>query len=166
FLLESLPDVKAPFADARLLVAMLKPVAKPPVSKPAQVTQPVSKPAQAMRPASEPAQVKQSEATSSDTNFDWQGFLDKIKTENDVIFAQLKGAKWEISGSKLVICPEKSFAKVILKKPSNLRIICDIAGREVLIDEIKNPEDDILKTKISGIIGGEVQEYGGGNPFK
>ena len=120
-LLDKLPDVKEPFADARLTAALLVNLAPTPAIKfSAESTIP-------KKPAPEKARStsakSSSETSNSETSKFKQFLLERAKARED--------------------------AKV----------------RENNHEKIENPQNDTTAAKISDIIGGEVQEYGGGNPF-
>lgn len=88
---------------------------------------------------------------------------------NDAVYSQVAKAGYNVSGSTLEIYPEKKIAKTILSRANNKKILIDAAnGLEVkILDAGENPnaKKDELISKISGIMGGEVQNDGGGNPF-
>ena len=110
-LLDKLPDIKEPFAEARLTVALL-------ARLPAEVAAPASNPAPASKPVSTPKPAPAPKPTPAPR-----------------------------PDSKM-----SNFEKFMLERKK-----AKSAG--------KNVENTTLSSKISDIIGGEVEEYGGGSPF-
>lgn len=149
-LLEKLPEVKDPFAEAKLLVCLFN-NAKSDVKikkEVPKVSEEVNKPL---------------------ANFDWNSFVEAVKGMNDAVYSQVVKAGHEVSGGLLHIYPDKKIAKTILSRDNNKRILVDAAGgMRVEIHEAKdnpNKPKDALISKISDIMGGEVENDGGGNPF-
>ncbi|MDO4753037.1 MAG: DNA polymerase III subunit gamma/tau [Candidatus Saccharibacteria bacterium] len=159
-LLGKLPEVRAPFADARLLYVLSSKLTSARQTRTVNA-QPIAEPKTAESATVLPTARK---AILTDS-FNWNIFLEEMRDINDVIYDQLKEAKWKLSNNQLLISPARSYAKIILGKPNNLKIISDVSGLEAKIDDGKNTEIDNLNSKISAIMGGEVQEYGGGSPF-
>ena len=177
-LLAKLPEVKAPYAEARLLVALAEASndhfsgsARP--SSTLYSGQLVETPESRLgaRPAdSSTLHSGDSKiSSSSQSSFDWAVFLDTVKGMNDAIYLQLKSVEHGVSGNTLDIYPTKRIAKTILARDNNKRILIEAAGgMKVIVHEVgenPNAEKDELISKISGIMGGEVQNDGGGNPF-
>ena len=122
-LLTTLPDVKEPFAEARLMTALLmnnSPAVPAPriQTSTAQVTKP-----QRPTPQAPKSQVPTPQAPTP--------------------------PKSEANLSR--------FEKFMLARSKNL-------SHNTPVDTIK-PQKDDLNSKISAIMGGEVEDYGGGNPF-
>jgi len=82
---------------------------------------------------------------------------------------QLKLVEYSVSGNILDIYPAKRVVKMILSKDNNKKILISAAGgmKVVIHDLGENPNTnkDELISKISDIMGGEVQNDSGGNPF-
>ncbi|MBR3228929.1 DNA polymerase III subunit gamma/tau [Candidatus Saccharibacteria bacterium] len=155
-LLTKLADVKTPFAEARLLVALSHPVAVPIAPVPNAPTPTIPKPTPAKTPTPEPSE------------FNWQNFLAKIKDQNDVIYMQLEKAEYNYANNNLDIYPTQKMGETILTSPNNLTIIKNnIININVTVHkygEKSQPKDEIL-SKFSDIMGGEVKNDGGENPF-
>ncbi len=156
-LLSKLPEVKAPFAEAKLLVALTENVS-PNIVTLAPVKQELVKPE--VKPEIKPINV----------NFDWNNFLDTVQKMNDAIFSQLKQAEYTVRGDLLEIYPARKISKTILSRENNKRILIEAAnGMKITVcdkDEQPNPvAKDKLLSKISDIMGGEVQNDGGNSPF-
>ncbi len=200
-LLAKLPDIKAPFAEAKLLVALVngervlpecsssgpaispstsyagKPVAPPATQASPSVAAgirisgrdnqeiPKKKDISATRPANE------SIIEGSDYNFDWDKFTEKVQAMNDAVYSQLMKTEHEMIGEELHIYPERKIIKTILSRDNNKRLLAEAAGGiKIEIHEAgekpSNAKKDEMLSKISDIMGGEVQNDGGGNPFE
>ena len=164
-LLEKLPEVKDPFAEARLLVALCNNVA------PAQAVMPIRNtiPEQNSTPKQNPIPKQSPMPTTTTTDFNWNSFLETVKGMNDAIYSQVVKAGYEASGETLHIYPDKKVARTILARDNNKKILIEAAGgMKVEIHEAgenPNTNKDALISKISDIMGGEVSNDGGGNPF-
>ena len=176
-LLEKLPEVAAPFAEAKLLVATM-PTPTEKTAAPTTRPQPKMTPQVVAQNTSTPVD-KSISATSSRTNasetisqtdFDWNGFLERVYALNDAIHMQLKGARYDFNGSNLTIYPAKSIARTILSRDNNKQILTQASGgvKITIAEQGASPasaKNDGLISKISDIMGGEVKNDGGDNPF-
>lgn len=113
-LLKTLPEVKAPFAEARLIYALTANKVAVPVSTPA-------KPTPSMKPT-----FTQPEQVPAPTR--------PVFTKSDA--------------------PRPTFTRPAFSKPT--------FSRPAQTENTGKPD---LKSKLSGIMGGEVEDYGGGSPF-
>ena len=164
-LLSKLPDVKAPFPEAKLLVSLTRPVFS------SQHTHSTS-----VNSSGQPgnASLGTGSATRTDQkptkDFDWDGFLDRVQQKNEAVYSQLIKTKHELTENELHIYPMKKIIKNILSRDNNKVVLVDAAnGVKITIHEIDETpggakKDEIL-TKISDIMGGEVINDGGGSPF-
>ena len=89
---------------------------------------------------------------------------------NDAVYSQLMKTAHEMMGEVLHIYPERKIVKTILSRDNNKRLLVEAAGGiRIEIHEAgekpSNAEKDEVLSKISDIMGGEVQNDGGGNPF-
>ena len=153
-LLAKLPEVKAPYAEARLLVALM-PLAAKSTSSDANNTI-TNTTAKATMPDS--------------TSFNWDEFVAKVQDSSDAVYSQLIKTKHSFENGELHIYPERKIVKNILARENNKRILDGAAGSvKITIHEAseapKNAEKDATLTKISAIMGGEVINDGGGTPF-
>ena len=158
-LLAKLPEVKAPYAEAKLLVVLSarsipKPTAQPVVQS---ATQPTTKP------------VVQS-IVQPTTEFDWDKFTTTVQGLNDAVYLQLKKCRYDFSNGELKIYPQRKIVRTILSNDNNKQILIDAAGGvKITICEVGDTPDGATKdetlAKISAIMGGEVLNDGGGNPF-
>ena len=163
-LLARLPEVKAPFAEAKLLVALLPQGSTKTTQTPKQPTLKQTTPKQTT--------FEQTAMTTpiAKVDFAWSEFLDKVKESSDVIHLQLVKTRHEFLHGVLHIYPLKKITKNILSKDNNRRILQQATdGVEIIIHEIDETPTDSKKdetlSKISDIMGGEVQNDGGGSPF-
>ena len=204
-LLAKLPDVKAPFAEAKLLVALVNSlkVAKPVFSgaglefsstsytgsraEPSLRDEPVrpgrnigvensnqnfmlpKKQVLATHPANE--STHKTDISDRTPSFNWEKFAEKVQAMNDAVYSQLIKTEHEVIGGGLHIYPEKKIVKTILSRDNNKRLLAEAAGGiKIEIHEAgekpSNAEKDEVLSKISDIMGGEVQNDGGGNPFE
>lgn len=177
-LLSKLPEVKDPFSEAKLLVALMGSSSldgRPHASSFSQHFSQSSPRSQVTRLGrgnvdenhSGSAGIVSKEELPS--NFNWSEFVEKIRELNDAIYSQIVKVGHEIDGDTLHIYPDKKVAKTILSRDNNKRILIEAAnGLKVKVHEVgENPnrKKDELVSKISDIMGGEVSNEGGDNPF-
>lgn len=180
-LLSDLTDVRAPFAEAKLLVALTQPLGIRPTkqAKPVDVSRPntnsrpkISESTDNLNKAPEPAKTILKEVTpQTNTNFNWDGFTSNVKKLNDAVYSQLIKTRHELVGQELHIYPLKKIVKNILAKDNNKNILIEAGGGvKIIIHEAnevpKNVKKDETMSKISDIMGGEVIDDGGNNPFE
>ena len=176
-LLAKLPDVRAPFAEAKLLVALMPTNI---ITSRAQVTSIQSvkvkdkKETKGVTETKEVTVTNTSEQIVENTvpapiDFNWDKFYEAVKNLNDAISMQLKDVSHEVSGNVLNIYPAKRIEKTILSRDNNLKVLNEAAdGLRVVIHDVgDNPSksQDLLLSKMSAIMGGEVKNDAGGNPF-
>lgn len=165
-LLSKLPEVKAPFAEAKLLVALSENVPAGPIEP--NITKPTAEPEKETIIRKE--EKVEPEKSTTNTNFDWNKFLETVQKMNDAIYSQLKYCEYSVMGNSLEIYPAKKISKTILSRDNNKRILIEAAnGMKVTIcdkneQEISDTKDKLL-SKISDIMGGEVSNDGGNSPF-
>ena len=190
-LLAKLPEVRAPFAEARLLVALVPQTSEHHFSGPASQPStsyagPPAEPPLRGEPVgagrnirlglsnrklsreNDDSDVKHEEPGA--TVFDWEGYTAKVRELSDAVHSQLVKTEHAFSGGVLHIYPKKKIVKSILSRDNNKRILLEAAGNvEITIhDENETPngaeKDDVLD-KISAIMGGKVENESGGDPF-
>lgn len=194
-LLSKLPDVKAPFPEAKLLVCLTSRVrvadnvfsrnisrfSSPETYIPdgpdrfaREAGGSAGVPAYDVEGEKVRSGKDMSDRTRTQTvpakDFDWDGFLDRVQEKNDAVYMQLKRVTYIFSGDALEIYPEKRIARTILMRDNNKRILIDAAGGvKITIHEVGDTPVNAVKdetlTKISDIMGGEVTNDAGGNPF-
>ena len=162
-LLGRLTDIRAPFIEARLLVALLGNIKiSRTLPQTSQIPQNVA-----------PISVERSPAPSiiGDAEFSWDNFLERVKDLSDVVYLQLKKSSHDLKGNQLTIYPSKNIVRSILIRNNNKQIL-DKASNGVVkitISELGaapiNGDKDTFLSKISDIMGGEVRNDSGGNPF-
>lgn len=159
-LLAKLPEVKAPYAEAKLLTALALKVKSG--SSPVRVKSPDQNLVLQEKQVSSPA--------PSAATFDWGAYVAKVQSLSDAVYSQLMKTNHEIVSNTLHIYPHKKIVKSILARDNNKRILVDAAnGIKVVIHDAEESQNNQMKdetlAKISAIMGGEVQNDGGGNPF-
>ena len=200
-LLSRLPEVKAPYAEARLLVALTpeptfsgaglisrsgtRPAspspwvagATPRVAAPrTSLSQDISTNSASQYPALAEKQVSGSpdsntvQIYTSARDFDWEKYVGKVQRLSEAVHSQLVKTQHEFIGDTLHIYPMKKVVRSILARDNNKRILVEAAnGVKITIHEVdetpNGAEKDELIDKISAIMGGEVKNDGGGNPF-
>lgn len=193
-LLAKLPDVKAPYAEAKLLVALNRfdvqsitatvstpraqmqarqaakqPTQAKPQPNPAPQSQPTPQSQSTTSPNSESAPQPASPATNID--LDWDQILNMAQEKSDAIHSQLLKTKHSFDGETLHIYPNKKITKNILERDNNKKILQDLipSGVKITIHDTtetpNNEKKDAVLSRLSDIMGGEVSNDGGGNPF-
>ena len=156
-LLSELPNVRAPFSEAKLLVALTSNV--PQTTQHVQPVQPVPsvKPTSTIKPNVVPTTV-----------FSTDEFLEKTLELNDAVHAQLLKTICIYNAGQLDIYVKSDVVRSILS--NNMNILRQSAGNVKITIHKKGEQPDGIKkdtvlTQISDIMGGEVQNDGGGSPF-
>ena len=195
-LLNELIAVSAPFPEAKLLVALTKNLQAIPKRTILSTvgnksnTSPQS-PDDTLRPSpapttSESTQIsapqpnqtttfESDQNTASITTLNWQQLLEKLQSMNSTAYPLLLKAKHEVIGDTLHIYPKTKGNKMILSSTNNQKVLKNLIGsNKILIHNAgehpttqqsaskSNPKTD----KLSDIMGGEVIEYGGEDPFE
>ena len=172
-LLAKLPEVKAPYAEAKLLVAMLSGQSGHIFSGDGAAF------ARRHGESAPHSSVVTSESSrensprlpkTAPTSFDWDKFTVKVRELNEAIYSQLIKTQHELVGNELHIYPMKKIVKNILARDNNKQVLIGAAqGVRITIHEADETPDGAEKdetlAKISAIMGGEVKNDGGGNPF-
>ena len=193
-LLAKLPEVKAPYAEAKILVALIEPTTAPirPVAPTVKESRPITSVAKEPEPATpvvkmpEPATpvVKEPEPATPPnkknpapasspvvSDFDWQAYLDKVQALSDAVYSQLLKTQHEFDGAVLHIYPVKRIVRTILTRENNKKILFSAISNNVKItiheisDSPTGEKKDETIAKISDIMGGEVINDGGTSPF-
>lgn len=176
-LLGKLPDVKAPFPEAKLIVALTAQMATPVTARitTQAVTQTVSKPVvkqikQTTQVSTESNMVV-TQAVAQDSNFTWESFLERVQSLNDAVYSQLTKTKHSYANNALEIYPMRKIVKNILSRDNNKKILVQATDGlvKITIHEVGElpvgEQKDAVLEKISDIMGGEVIHDGGENPF-
>lgn len=174
-LLSKLPEVRAPFAEAKLLTALCLNPATATVPAPATVvaTAPAvaAAPAPAQTAAPTAASVPTAQPAEAGTSFDFDNFVSRVKTLNDAVAMQVSKCSHKFDGTTLTLYPDKNITKTILSRDGNKKILIEAgSGTKIVIGEVgedsNSSSKDTLISKISDIMGGKVENDGqGGNPF-
>lgn len=174
-LLEKLPEVQAPFPEAKLLTAftmnLQKVIAAPVITKPIAAPKPVAKPIEkpVEKPAETPVVSEKSQAPES-KDFDFEKLLDAVEQENKATATFLQQSAYNFDGKTLTITPQNKFAYNGLNKDAHKLTLEKAAGgiKIVIAKPGQNSaKEDPLVSKISDIMGGaeEVKNSGGKIPF-
>ena len=162
-LLTKLSDIKPPYIEAKLLVALLYGSSSAISSNapPRQV-----KPA----PKATSAPLNTALPASQHDGFDWQQFVNKVQSLNDAVYTQLVKTEHELRDDELLIYPKRGIVKTILSRETNKRILINAAGNvKITICDVNDTpsgaKQDETLSKISAIMGGEVRNDGGTSPF-
>ena len=183
-LLSKLSEVKEPYIEARLLVALCD---KQPITTPAKVIPAAPNKSQALNPAAErkpdtntvvkarSTQPKVSEASVSPAptkteDFDWDAYANAVQELNDGVYSQLMKCEHEYKNGELLLYPSRKFVHTLLSKGPNKAILMQASnGVKITICEMgstpSGTKPDETLSKISAIMGGEVKNDGGNNPF-
>lgn len=204
-LLSKLPEVKAPYAEAKLLVALcgrqleygflghgIAPArlygrSAPSTSlassgDPQKTYSQLPNAESAERPINQVEDILVTRANDTSANqqtaptnlaagsFDWAGYLERVQGMNEVLYRQLMKCEYELVGSDLHIYPKTKIIKNILASKNNKPILINMAENvKITIHEAgehpKNAVKDETLRKISDIMGGEVINDGGDDPF-
>lgn len=183
-LLAALPDVKAPYAEAKLLVALSGPLCHTSMRQAPSTPKPVEAPvapsvrqvSSAPKPVETPVapSVRQapsaSESAKTPHNFDWSDYVLKVQRLSGAVHSQLIKAQYEYVDGTLHIYPMKNVIKNILSHDNNKRILVEAGdGVKITIHEVgetpNGAKKDEVVDRISAIMGGEVMNDGGGSPF-
>ena len=182
-LLSKLIEVKSPYAEARLLVALMPSFvgasasdSGPRPAGPSARAAGANSRAAALRNTPSPdaetppkVEAPMPNPTVASQAFEWNAFLEKVKSLNDGIYGQLTKVEYEFDGTTLHIYPLKKIIKTILDRDTNKHVLIDASGVKIQIHEVGDRPNSSSKsstlTKISDIMGGEVINDGGENPF-
>jgi DNA polymerase-3 subunit gamma/tau len=169
-LISKLVDVKSPFAEAKLLVALAENAGN---ANEMKIRKEAPSPERA--PVKEP---KEQVKNNSDfkrpvvhVDFNWESFIETVKKLNDAISSQLTKCKYSIENNILNLYPDKKITRTILARDNNKKILLEASnGIKIVIREVgeyqeEKQEKDKLLSEISDIMGGEVQNDGGESPF-
>lgn len=155
-LLSKLPEVKAPFAEAKLLVAMVEELNPPtPTNPPTQITK--------------AAKVSVPQTTAPSTQpFSWDEYLERVKAASPTVHHSLVNCQYQLQGTCLHLYPTKSFDKRLLSANNNHQLlITNSGGLTIEIHDQPQPLSNSSQlSKISDIMG-NIQEVkdGGVIPF-
>lgn len=171
-LLSRLSEIKPPFVEAKLLVALTQDATKSPVLTPKvpQVTSIVTNTViTEPEPINLPEDNLQIQPIKLNDEERYNEFLEKIRGLNDALYSQLLKINHQIDGSTINIYPKKKITRTILVRNKTILISAAEKMKIVIheIDEVMSePKNDKTLSQISDIMGGEVINDGGKNPFE
>ena len=146
-LLNKMTDVRAPFAEAKLLVALMP-------NQPKFVT---------------PKEIKK-ENVEEAPGFNWNSFLSKVKSNESSVGKWLEKTRHEIDGDSLnIYTSNKTILKILTRHKSVLTEAADGNVKITINNETSTPKEtkkDAAVDILSDIMRGEVKDDGGKNPFE
>ena len=183
-LLERLPSVKNPYAEAKILLAFLAEAAEKPIFGAQSPMSTATAPKSQISPkAPLKAPVEAAEATTAPTPspvtipaettlpsgpFDWNTYLSTIKSVNTAIAAILEKCTYEVKADKLLIYVERKTHRIILNSTNNKRVLNSNLSSGLTI-EIHDGAEHLAKNgkvgKISDIMGAVTEVSSGDSPF-
>ena len=173
-LLSNLTDIKPPFVEAKLLLALLDQTsANAPFNAPTStrlIAQSNSAPAAPTVPKETSLTKLQSKPQKSTDSFDWDNFLEKVKNEDSGIAAMLRNFNYEFKDNELHLYPPNAANQTLLSNARRKQLLIEISGHNVIINKAGTKPSEAKKdstiAQISAIMG-NVQEVknGGENPF-
>lgn len=161
-LLSGLPNVQPPFPEAKLLLALCANVPKPTAASPTTISPAenhANKPIEHASTIEDRAPKTQKHTTTSNTNFDWNNFLDTVRTESSGAADQLQKCEYELKGDTLHLYPSNKFTIKSLASPAHSAAINSaLNGLSLEVHEGAKPTN--LSPELSHVaeIMGNVQE--------
>lgn len=153
-LLAKLSNIKPPFLEAKLTVALLGDTINF-TPKPTTLPTPTS-------PAKAPEPKK--------TNFNWQDFLDTVKNRNTGIATMLKNFNYKLAGGTLYLYAPNSTNYKLISSDKRKQFLAEISQLNIIVESPDKKPDtdkkDPALAKISAIMG-DIQEVKNGesSPF-
>lgn len=183
-LLERLPNVKNPYAEAKILLAFLAEAAERPVfapQAPSPTTTEVKYQVSPKTPAVTPEAASETTATpvpapvtpptepaAANGPFDWNTYLATIKSVNTAIATILEKCTYEVKSDKLLVYVERKTHRIILNSTNNKRVLNSNLSSGLTI-EIHDGTEHLAKnenvSKISDIMGAVTEVSSGDSPF-
>lgn len=185
-LLAKLPNVVAPFAEAKLLVALLGESATSPRGySPARTSAyipdgtdgfapsgAVPPATQRMTPTSEAGTrggVADSPVGAEKSPFKWDAYLNAVKAQSAILGNMLTKTSYVAKDGMLNLYPDKQSTKTLLEHPNNQKVLINALNNTNFQLKIHEPGENQGSTPsaFSGIMGPvqEVKNDGGANPF-
>lgn len=165
-LLAKLPDVKSPFAEARLILAFLgEGIARPAITLSVPKAPKVS---QAPETAKAPETTQAPQTPDAPSDFDWETFKSAIEAVNLGISSTLKKCSYRYSNNNLQIITERKIHKTILSSANNLKVLQKFlpAGVSLEIgDATELTKGSHAFEQISDIMGNVTEVKSDGVPF-
>lgn len=192
-LLAKLPEVKAPFAEAKVLLAFLdvnstaqkvftppvRPIAKKPTltKNPVQDTPKPTRTKSVQEPQDSKEENTPEEAKEQDMpnkrpqsidDFNWEEYKESIKTVNLGIASTLNKCSYKLEGTSLKIIAERKIHKTILSSTNNIRVLQKYLPEGVLVEIVDATElaaNSKEFSQISDIMGNVTEVKSDGVPF-
>ena len=177
-LLEKLPDVSAPFPEAKLLLAFLAETARKPVfaqnstsasqnsANMARTAVPTEKPLEAPVNTKEAPNNAEKTPESSQTQvekstvFDWSAYEQAVSEKNSVIARSLNRTEHQLKDGMLIIYVPRKFDRTILESDNNLELLKSLLPSGITLEFTEDKTSFKKDEKISKIsdIMGDIQE--------
>ena len=179
-LLERLPNVKNPYAEAKILLAFLAEAAEKPVfsvqasTSPVTAQKPKTTPKTPQETSGEPQETTSNPEPPKDPTpvsigpFNWPDYICSIKNANAAIGAILEKCAYEQKADKLLVFVERKTHRIILNSTNNKRILSANLPTGLTV-EIHDGAERAAKneqvSKISDIMGSVTEVSSNDNPF-
>ncbi len=166
-LLAKLSDIKPPFLEAKLTVALLGDTANLAPPKPTTTT-PITTAPVATVPTSTTPSINATPA--SQNTFNWSDFLDSVKAKNTGIATMLKNFTFKLTGNSLHLYAPNQTNYKLVSSDKRKQLLAEISGFNIIVEspdhQPDQPKKDPTLSKISAIMG-DIQEVTNGesNPF-
>ncbi|MBR3263804.1 DNA polymerase III subunit gamma/tau [Candidatus Saccharibacteria bacterium] len=179
-LLAKLPDVKNPFAEAKILLAFLGEntlvtntkiatptiaVSQPPNSKDEHKQPEIQKNITTPEKVSTATPVQ---APKADAQFDWESYKESIRTVNIGIATTLEKCSSKLNGNTLQIITERKIHKTILKNANNSQVLQKFLPQGFslqIVDSTEISANSKTYSQISDIMGDVTEVNANGVPF-
>lgn len=181
-LLEQLPEVRAPYPEAKILMAFLKEAAIRPVMQVSAPNSPSSapksqnafkKPVEAENQPKKEENLLSKETTkkknsSSAVRFDKNQLLEKIRPKNIGLHQMLTRSTIEQDGTKIMIFAKNGPVRDLIEKKNNFELIMQFIPEKYSVEVLDLAEHTAKMknlSKISDIMGEVTEVETDGNPF-
>lgn len=179
-LLAKLPEVKSPFAEAKILLAFLEAAPTPttfipprPSSRASATAAPKSKPPILSEPSPKttptPAENEdRTTTTPASDNFDWETYKNTVAEVNLGIASTLGKCTYNFDGNNLQIIAERKIHKTILSSTNNIKVLQKYLPPGITLeigDATELTKNDQKLNQISDIMGNVTEVKPDGVPF-
>lgn len=170
-LLEQLPDVRAPYSEAKILMAFLKEAAIKPVM---QISTPNPAPSapksqESANPSKETAdEISNAIDDTKTTEFSIDKLLEMIRPKNIGLYQMLTKSTIEQDGSKIMIFAKSGPMRDVIEKKNNFKLIQQFIPEKYHVEILDLAEHAAKMNnlgKISDIMGEVTEVETDGNPF-
>ena len=170
-LLEQLPDVRAPYSEAKILMAFLKEAAIKPVM---QISTPNPAPSapksqESANPSKEIAdEISNAVGDTKTTEFSIDKLLEAIRPKNIGLYQMLTKSTIEQDGSKIMIFAKSGPMRDVIEKKNNFKLIQQFIPEKYHVEVLDLAEHTAKMNnlgKISDIMGKVTEVETDGNPF-